>query len=260
MRELLQLAWDTLSFKHETYVQHVARADALKRGLALLVLVTLLAGVIPFLINVAGDFRPIEDQRQEAERGLEEFFESFELVRPYLDLPQGFKERILAYIRPNMEMGFSIAELDTPLPQPVGRVLADVGAFVSLPFGRLAGWVGYGMWVLLVAKLLGGRATASQTLGGTVLYAVPQVLNVLGFVPCLGGLLGLVATVWGIGIYIKALAVANHFSIGKAYRSNKYLLRPRMSFDFRVLLAHDCAHYENRREESNRLMFDVEDL
>ena len=52
----------------------------------------------------------------------------------------------------------------------------------------------------------------------------------------------------------------SHFSIGKAYRSNKYLLRPRMSFDFRVLLAHDCAHYENRREESNRLMFDVEDL
>ena len=38
MKELLQLAWDALLFKHESYVQHVARADALKRGLALLVL------------------------------------------------------------------------------------------------------------------------------------------------------------------------------------------------------------------------------
>jgi hypothetical protein len=35
-------------------------------------------------------------------------------------------------------------------------------------------------------------------------------------VPCLGGLLGVVATVWGIAIYVKALAVANEFTIGRA--------------------------------------------
>ena len=53
-------------------------------------------------------------------------------------------------------------------------------------------------------------------LGATALYAVPHGLDILGFVPCLGGVLGLVATVWGIAIYVKALAVANDFSTSRA--------------------------------------------
>jgi hypothetical protein len=91
-----------------------------------------------------------------------------------------------------------------------------MGAFLSLPFGRLAGWMGYTLWAMLVAKLLGGRATVSQTLGATVLYAVPHALDILDFVPCLGPTLGVAATVWGIAIYVKAMAVANDFSIGRA--------------------------------------------
>ena len=43
MRELLQLAWDALLFRDGAYAQHVARADVLKRGLALLVVVSLTA-------------------------------------------------------------------------------------------------------------------------------------------------------------------------------------------------------------------------
>jgi len=41
-------------------------------------------------------------------------------------------------------------------------------------------------------------------------------LDILGFVDCLGPFLGLVATVWGIAIYVKAVAIANDFSIGRA--------------------------------------------
>jgi hypothetical protein len=41
-------------------------------------------------------------------------------------------------------------------------------------------------------------------------------LDILGDVRCIGGLLGLVATVWGIAIYVKALAVANDFDLGRA--------------------------------------------
>ncbi len=80
----------------------------------------------------------------------------------------------------------------------------------------MAGWIGYAIWVLLAAKLLGGKATVSQMLGTTAFYAVPHVLGILGFIPCVGGLLGVVATVWGIAIYIKAVAVANDFGIGRA--------------------------------------------
>jgi len=218
MKEYLQLAWDVLLFKHEAYAQHIARADVLKRGLVLLVLATLLAGTVSLIIDIVGDLRPVnvEAQRREMEQGFQSFFEPLGPMWQYLDLPPGFEEEILAYIRPNVEMGLRIAALPTPLPRPVGRILQDLGAFLSSPFNRMAGWIGYALWVLLVAKLLGGRATVSQMLGATALYAVPHGLNILGFVPCLGDVLGLVATVWGIAIYVKALAVANDFSTSRA--------------------------------------------
>jgi hypothetical protein len=215
MKELLQLAWDALLFRDEAYVQHVARADVLKRGLTVLVLVTLLAGVISLLVDFVGDVRPanVEAQISEVERGIRDFFQN---AGPYLDVPPKLQRTILSYVRPAMGMALRMAQLPTRLPQPMGRLLQSLGAFLSLPFSRLAGWMGYGIWVLLVAKLLGGRATAGQMLGSTALYAVPHILDILGFVPCLGGLLGLVATVWGIAIYVKALAVANEFTIGRA--------------------------------------------
>jgi hypothetical protein len=215
MKELLQLAWDALLFRDEAYAQHVARADVLKRGLTLLVLVALLAGIVSFLVGLVGDLRPMDPlaQQREVEQGFREFFKT---VGPYLDLPSGFEKQMLAYARPAMEIGFRIAALPTPLPKALGGVFENLGALLSLPFNRMAGWMGYSIWVLLAAKLLGGRATAAQMLGATALYAVPHVLDILGPVPCLGGLLGLVATVWGIAIYVKALAVANGFTIGRA--------------------------------------------
>jgi hypothetical protein len=215
MKELLQLAWDVLLFRHETYAQHVARSDALKRGLTLLVLVTLLAGVISLLTNVIGDLRPMsaEARRQEAEQGLQELLDT---MRQFYDVPPEVEKYVIPNIRAGMAIGYRIEALPTRLPKPLGRVLEDLGVFLSLPFSRLAGWIGYGIWVLLASKLLGGRATASQMLGATALYAVPHVLGVLGFVPCLGGMLGLAATGWGVAIYVKALAVANDFSIGRA--------------------------------------------
>jgi len=218
MKELVQLAWDALTFKHEAYAQHVARADVLKRGLAVLVLASLLAGTVSFIINFVNGLRPMDPvaQQQEVEQGLRDFVESLKAIGPVWDLPPNFDEQMLKYIRPNIEMGFRIAELNTPLPKRVGNVLESIGAFLSLPFSRLAGWIGYGVWVMLAAKLLGGRATARQMLGTTALYAAPHVLNVLSPIPCLGGLLGLVAMAWGIAIYVKALAVANGFTIGRA--------------------------------------------
>jgi len=86
---------------------------------------------------------------------------------------------MIASIRSGMELGFGVAELSTPLPRFIGGVLSSLGVWLSLPFTRLTRWIGYTIWVLLVAKLLGGRATAAQALGATALYAVPHVLDIL---------------------------------------------------------------------------------
>jgi hypothetical protein len=215
MRELLQLAWDVLLFRHEAYAQHVSRKDVLKRGLVLLVLVTLLAGVISSLISLVGDLRPMR-ARQEVEQALQQFASYMDTMQSVFGMPPELGEQMLSNMQAGMEIGLGIEALPTRLPKPVGGLLQNLGAFLSLPFTRVAGWMGYGIWVLLIAKLLGGRATVAQMFGATALFAVPHVLDILGFIPCLGDLLGLVATVWGIAIYVKALAVANDLSIGRA--------------------------------------------
>ncbi|HET91675.1 MAG TPA: hypothetical protein ENN99_13185 [Chloroflexi bacterium] len=218
INELLQLAWDVLCFRTDAYAQHVARADTLKRGLTLLVLVTLVAGLLGFLINTVQNLRSIDPavQRQEAQVAIREFTSAIATLQSYLDLPPGFMARIIRYMQSGIDIGLRINALPTPFPKPVGRFLENLGTFLSLPFNRIAGWLGYTLWVLLVAKLLGGRATVTQMLGATALYAVPHVLDILGMVRCLGGLLGLIGTLWGIAIYVKAVSIANDIDIGQA--------------------------------------------
>lgn len=216
MKELLTLAWDVLLFKDDAYKQHVARADVLKRGLALLVVATLIAGTLSFIVGISRGLRSVESQREQADQNVQEFVASFQDMQQYSDLPPEFTEMVIASIRAGVELGFGVAELSSPLPRSIGGVLSALGAFLSLPFTRMASWAGYTIWVLLIAKLMGGRATIAQALGATALYAVPHVLDILDIVPYLGGLLGLIATVWGIAIYVKALAVANDFDIGRA--------------------------------------------
>jgi hypothetical protein len=70
--------------------------------------------------------------------------------------------------------------------------------------------------VLLFAKWLGGKANIQAMLGTTALFMVPHVIEILAFIPILGGLLGLAAAIWGLIIYIKAVSVANELPTGKA--------------------------------------------
>ena len=53
-------------------------------------------------------------------------------------------------------------------------------------------------------------------LGCTALYVAPQILTILQVISCLGPILGFVAFVWGLVIYVKATAVANELSLGRA--------------------------------------------
>jgi len=63
--------------------------------------------------------------------------------------------------------------------------------------------------VMLAAKLLGGTGRLQEFLGTAALSSVPYLLLILSWVPCLGSVLGLVAWVWGILIWVAATAVAH---------------------------------------------------
>ena len=74
----------------------------------------------------------------------------------------------------------------------------------------------FSLIVFIVAKLLGGKATVQEMLGTTALYMVPHVAGILSPIPYLNTVALVIATVWGIAIYVKATAVANQLDTGRA--------------------------------------------
>lgn len=58
-----------------------------------------------------------------------------------------------------------------------------LGTLIFTPIGLLIGWLWFGLIAHLVARLLGGKAAARQTLGAAALATAPGLLAVLGFIP-----------------------------------------------------------------------------
>ena len=210
--EMLQLARGALFLDTQTFVAQREARDTFRKGVLLVVVITLLAGSLNAVVSIVKGFLPPrwDAQREKVESQISQVLE-------FLPFEDAETERmIVGSIEAGLDMGFEIAQLPTPLPRPVKGFLQALGGWISAPLLRLGGWMGYAFWVLLVAKLLGGRATLSQMLGCTALYVAPQILTILQVIPCLGPILALVAFVWGLVIYVKATAVANELSLGRA--------------------------------------------
>jgi hypothetical protein len=211
--EMLQLARGALSLDTQTFVAQREARDAFRKGVLFVVVITLLAGSLSFIVSTVKGFLPPkwDAQRDEVEDQISQVFKFLPL-----DMDAETEQMIVGSIEAGLDIGFEIAQLPTPLPRPVKDFLQALGGWVTAPLLRLGGWMGYAFWVLLVAKLLGGRATLSQMLGCTALYVAPQILTILQVIPCLGPILAFVAFVWGLVIYIKATAVANELGPGRA--------------------------------------------
>jgi hypothetical protein len=230
--ELVALARGVLKFDSATYAAHVASRDALKRGLVLLAVVALLAGLFPFLGSLVGSLQSPQAEIARAQAEFERQFNQQLQFNPSLRDPQ-FQRMFQGIVREAFGIASDVVQLKPNisfLPGWLDRVLQALGQWLSQPLIWLSAWAWYALWVALFAKLLGGRATLVGTLGASVLFVVPHALGLLtglmdlmGRIPVvgmcfgiLGGLVGLVAQVWGIAIYVKAVAAANEFSIGKS--------------------------------------------
>jgi hypothetical protein len=211
--EMLQLARGALFLDTQTFVAQREARDTFRKGVLLVVVVTLLAGSLSFIVStVKGILPPRWDaEREKVENQISQVLEFL----PF-EMDAETERMIVGSIEAGLDIGFEIAQLPTPLPRPVKGFLQALGGWITAPLLRLGGWMGYAFWVLLVAKLLGGRATLSQMLGCTALYVVPQILTILQVIPCLGAILGFIAFIWGLVIYVKATAVANELSLGRA--------------------------------------------
>ena len=130
----------------------------------------------------------------------------------------------------NQEMVREITEVRSPLPRGVSGFLQALGTWLSSALASIAGWMIYGVMVLIAVNLLGGGAKLPDFLGMVSLYVVPSLLGVLAalagtltsirylgvLMGILAFLLGLIALVWTIVVYIKAVAVVSKLDTGRA--------------------------------------------
>ena len=221
--------WDAVIFRTEAYQRLSDRRDAFMQGFVVIVIVALLAGLPGFVTQFVKGLRPAATEISDTQAG---FRQAMDMITPYLaqaGVPAEMQAQILQQAQQGMEMGLKMAtqiqDLPTALPRPVGTTLEAVGAWASWPFSSasfplgtavLATWLGYGIWVMLAAKLIGGRGGLTGFFGATALFAVPHVLDIFRWVPWVGSALGFIAFVWGAAVYVKATAVSQHFSAGRA--------------------------------------------
>jgi hypothetical protein len=94
----------------------------------------------------------------------------------------------------------------------------------GLIFGVISAFVGWIVWSFLTywigTKLLADKATTRAT-PGELLRALgfaraPGVLNVLGFIPVLGGIVFLATGIWSLVLGVIAIRQALDFSTGRA--------------------------------------------
>jgi hypothetical protein len=248
MAEWIRALWGALLFKTEAFTGLRNRRDAFLQGLLVILVVSLLVGLPILVTDTVKGLRPAApaDEVADARAGFERFLQGIE---PYMQsMPVDQREAIRSVIQQSfqvgMEIGSQIVSLPTFLPRPVGRVLQAAGGWTSRPFGgatfplaaaTVGTWLGYGIWVMLAARLLGGRGGLAGFFGTTALFAVPHVLNVFNMAPYVGGVLGFIAFAWGAAIYVKATAVSHELSIERALLA--VLLPVLVAFAIAILVA-----------------------
>jgi len=229
MSAWIRTLWNGAIFHGPAFSGLNERRDAFLQGLLIVLVIGLVVGLPGLIGDVVAGLRP-NAVEAEMDKAMSEMDQVVQQMRPFLgNMPSGTLDEIIAQIKENMRFGFDIARkveaMPTILPKPVDRVFQAIGKWASKPFGGsgfplggaiLSTWLGYGIWVMLFARLLGGRGTLTGFFGATALYAVPHVLGFFAFVPVLGGILGFLAYFWGLAIYVKGTSVSHQLSIERA--------------------------------------------
>ena len=102
-----------------------------------------------------------------------------------------------------------------------GIIAGDIGrALLGLILTVVLGVLGYYVWAYVTyfvgTNLFDGTADVGELLRTLGYASGPQVLGVLAFIPCLGGLAGLAGAIWALVAGVVAVRQALDFDTGKA--------------------------------------------
>ena len=228
MKEWMQTLRGVVLFDGAAYARLRERGDLFFLGFLLVFLLGLISGLPDLGIAIVRGLSTdavveAADVTAEIEQGLAQ-------VEPLLQsLPSDVRDQILLQARQGFELaaqiGGQVAQLPTIFPRRLALLLEAVGRWASRPLAgarfplataSLGTWLGYGIWVMLMARLLGGRASLATFFGMTSLFAVPHLLQILARVPYVGSVFSFIAFLWGVGIYVKATAVSHELGTGRA--------------------------------------------
>lgn len=215
MSNVFSVLVKTVVLDDAAYQEWRQRPNPLVKGITLIVVVSLIAGLVTFAVDLANKTKPVKVA--EIEAAIEESFEQQRRWNPaWQNMDPEVREMIDEQTDVVLDMIADIVQIKTPLPRSATGFFEALGAFLSQVSSSLAGWLFYGALVLMAVNLLGGGARLPDFLGMVSLYTIPGLLGLLGPVPCLGGLLGLVGLIWSIVIYVKAVSVVSDLDIGRS--------------------------------------------
>jgi hypothetical protein len=117
-------------------------------------------------------------------------------------------------------LGTAISQAMSAPPAGTPGAVGGGGIVLGLVGGVIAAIVGWAIWTAIVyfigTRLFGGTATWGEVLRTVGFANSPGVLRILAFIPVLGGLIGLLVSIWTIVTTVVAVRQSLDISTGKA--------------------------------------------
>lgn len=214
MGSLLNILWRSVILDDAAFLEWRERPNVFLRGIVLIVLVSLIAEIVVFGVNLVTQIQPL-DLTAVPER-MNEWYEMQYDYEWMSEMGPGFRKAWEGMMDVMIPMFRDLSEIEAPLPRGIVGFLDAVGSWLSRAVTAVGGWLFYGALVLIGVRLLGGKAKLPVFLGSAALYIVPGLLAVLQPVTCIGLLLAFIGTVWSIVVYMKATSVVTGLDAGRA--------------------------------------------
>jgi hypothetical protein len=215
MGGLINTLFRTVILDNAAYEEWRERPNLFLRGIVLILIISLVAGIVTFAVDLVARVRPVDMTKIQ-----EEIDEALELQFRWNPAWQEMDPDVRRMMDEMMDlivpMVRDLTKIESPLPRGLVGFFQAVGGWLSRGLAALGGWMFYGALVLIAVNLLGGSAKLPDFLGMASLYVIPGLLGLLAPIPCLGALLGLIGLVWSIVVYVKAVSVASGLDGGKA--------------------------------------------